>query len=136
MAPAPPGNPLGVTTLYDSGHVDSSTLFQYGDSLTSCAGSQLNGRGGRCQSMLVGVDSEDDTHIYETPKYLRREKAATMKMKGLAATTQFYEDKGPITDAELMAPAAPRFASKTLPRQVTSSASAAAASAPTNTKRT
>lgn len=125
MAPAPPAN-LGVTTLYDSGQVDSSTLFQYGDSLTSCAGSQQNGRG-RCQSMFVGVDSEDDTHIYETPKYLRREKAATMRMKGIA-TTQFYEDKEPIkrTDAELMAPM--RYASKTLPREASSSA--------TNSKRT
>jgi len=68
------------------------------------------------------MDSEDDTHIYETPKYLRREKAATMKLRGVIKTTQSqYCPAGPqrVSIAEPpeqdLAPPAARH-SQTLPR--------------------
>lgn len=55
--------------------------------------------------MLI-TDSEDDTHIYETPKYLRREKATTMRLKGL----QQQEQQQPQQMAA-------RYASATLPKE-------------------
>ncbi|ESO02257.1 hypothetical protein HELRODRAFT_161503 [Helobdella robusta] len=46
------------------------------------------------QTGTLIYDGDDDTHIYETPKYLRREKAATMRLQvksGQAKTLSFYE---------------------------------------------
>ena len=75
---------------------------------------------------LATLDSEDDTHIYETPKYLRREKAATLRLTGRGgggrAQSQCYEGGPPGGAQRLLqrrsvgeAPAGGGYSSRTLP---------------------
>lgn len=128
MVAASPGNPGGALAAQAEDaqppNSNSSTTFfhQYVDlgslALTSSGGAQNGGRE-RCQSMLI-TDSEDDTHIYETPKYLRREKATTMRLKGMEQTPP-PPPQGRGTVADQQTTTARRYASMTLPKEFCSS---------------
>jgi len=131
MAP-PPGN-AGPIMFDPEGALRSSPAhFLYGDSVTlssmPTAGPDVmqptlstHRHSRQSASSSSMMDSEDDTHIYETPKYLRREKAATMKMRGTKALSQNYEvppqGRGvSFADPQLAAHHAATY-SRTLPRE-------------------
>ena len=71
LAP-PPASKLEECVRPDSRcEIARSSLFLYGDSVTLNSATAPNNR----------RSDHDDTHIYETPKYLRKEKAATMRLQ-------------------------------------------------------
>lgn len=107
----PPGNVAGTTALYKEAETTDTSPFQYGDSVTMTTASPVHAHSSR--------PAEYDTHIYETPKYLRREKAATLRMKGVK--TQCFD--GVDAAAAGMPPDATQQTvshSRTLPRDLSS----------------
>lgn len=124
MVAVPHGNPPGVALLFGDGP-HPTPPFRQGGYLAADLGGVQNGRG-RCQSMLL-TDSEDETHIYETPKYLRRERAAaaaaaTMRLKGAPTPPQCRGSEEHHRRLRSQADQQPsgiagRYASKTLPRE-------------------
>lgn len=89
----PPGNVTGNALLVkDAADPADASTFQYGDSVTmTTTATASTAHASRGVAAPTDGGGEYDTHIYATPKYLRREKAATLRLKG-AKTRRFDGD--------------------------------------------
>lgn len=101
-----------------------SSLFQYGDSVTLMTSTGQGSSGAHsCRTLQPRgsalVELEDDTHIYETPKYLRREKAATMRLQSKPGSSKGLY----CLPSTQRASEHPHHTSRTLPRNPTTASS-------------